>query len=312
MKSPRSPPIAAPGAPIFPTQQHFGTMRTPLAQLCQSQEAINSSGMRPAPNPPIGRPTVAPPKPPSVKPPPPPTPARSVSNSNLNSIVAGQSGAANGNAAIPYSAVNSTLVSSVNSNSNNYSSSTTTQPPSTSSSSSSVSALRDQFRSTTNGTPPPPLPPTASAVKSSSSGSMQGSPGSPGSRHTSSREKPIKPIILNGGPLNAPPLPPHRTVQAPPPPLRQTSNTGNSVAPVPPQRHSSIRANAPLTPPTANNNNMPMFGNNAAGQLAHANSVSRLITDLESRFVFHNVTEFPKPPPFLNIPKIYTAKANGM
>uniref|UniRef100_W8AVG8 Uncharacterized protein n=1 Tax=Ceratitis capitata TaxID=7213 RepID=W8AVG8_CERCA len=159
MKSPRSPPIAAPGAPVFPTQQHFGTMRTPLAQLCQSQEAINSSAMRPAPNPPIGRPTVAPPKPPTVKPPPPPTPARSVSNSNLNSLL-GQNASitSNTSTAASYSAVNTALISSIN-NSSNYSSPPTTQPPSNSSSSSSVSALRDQFRGATNATPPPPPPP---------------------------------------------------------------------------------------------------------------------------------------------------------
>lgn len=47
-------------------------------------------------------------------------------------------------------------------------------------------------------------------------------------------------------------------------------------------------------------------------------SVGRLVIDLEAKFGkrFHNVTEFPKPPPFLNIQKIYpsrTLKAtNGM
>lgn len=60
-------------------------------------------------------------------------------------------------------------------------------------------------------------------------------------------------------------------------------------------------------------NSAPTFGNNS-----NANAVSRLVIDLESKFGkrFHNVTEFPKPPPFVNIQKVYprrTVKAtNGM
>ncbi|KAJ6648050.1 hypothetical protein Bhyg_03275, partial [Pseudolycoriella hygida] len=73
MKTPRSPPVTS-GGPIFPTAQHFGTMRGAPQQF-QSQDAINQS-----------RPTVAPPRPPNMKPPPPPTPIRSVSNTNLTNL----------------------------------------------------------------------------------------------------------------------------------------------------------------------------------------------------------------------------------
>jgi len=49
-----------------------------------------------------------------------------------------------------------------------------------------------------------------------------------------------------------------------------------------------------------------------------AASVGRLVNDLETKFGkrFHNVTEFPKPPPFLNIQKVYPSRTfkatNGM
>lgn len=113
--------------------------------------------------------------------------------------------------------------------------------------------------------------------------------------------------------------------------------SGNGGAPpVPPQRHSSIRPNAPTTLVTQNsnfnsitntntnlnpaltnsynnNNNISMNNNNT-----NTNNVSRLVVDLENKFAkrFHNVTEFPKPPPFLNIPKSYPSRVvkatNGM
>ncbi|XP_037941556.1 uncharacterized protein PB18E9.04c-like, partial [Teleopsis dalmanni] len=289
MKSPRSPPISSAGGPVFPTQQHFGTLRTPQ-QLCQSQDAINSN-IRTAPNPPIGRPTVAPPKPPTVKPPPPPTPARSISNSNLNSLTHN----ATNSSAAPCSAVNTALVNTVTGSS---STPTTTQPPSNSSSSSSVSTLREQFKNTQSA---PTTPPVSAALTNKTTGS-------PVSKTNSTRDKNVKPIILNGGPINAPPLPPHRTCPAPPPPQRQSSNTGSGAPPVPPQRHSSIRANAPITPPTTAS--APLFGNNIGNNISNANSVSRLVVDLEAKFGkrFHNVTEFPKPPPFLNVQKIYPSR----
>lgn len=114
-------------------------------------------------------------------------------------------------------------------------------------------------------------------------------------------------------------------------PCFQSGNGG--APPVPPQRHSSIRPNAPTTLVgqscnfnSSNNNSNP---NPAALSSLHSNNimmnnnnnnnnVSRLVVDLENKFAkrFHNVTEFPKPPPFLNIPKSYPSRVvkatNGM
>lgn len=91
----------------------------------------------------------------------------------------------------------------------------------------------------------------------------------------------------------APPLPPHRNSPAPPPPVRQSSNqptttTTNSIAPPVPQRHSSMRTNSvPATTRTP-----------------------RITVDLETKFghMFHNVTEFPPPSPFTNLPKSYPSR----
>lgn len=47
--------------PAFPTAQHFGTIRG--SPFVSQQDGINSMSMRPAP--PINRPTVAPPRPPT-------------------------------------------------------------------------------------------------------------------------------------------------------------------------------------------------------------------------------------------------------
>ncbi|XP_026842272.1 WAS/WASL-interacting protein family member 3 isoform X1 [Drosophila persimilis] len=300
MKSPRSPPASGPMLP--PTLQHFGTMRAPL-QLQGIDGSVAS--MRCAPNPPKSRP--------SVKPPPPPTPARSFSNSNLSNIGAGSSAA-------PLSAVNTALVQSA-ATTTQAPSTPITQPPSTSSSSSSVAALRDQFRAVGigngmngmnggNGNSSPPLPPlpTPASVSSASS-----------STTASPKSSTVRPIILNGGPIINPPAPPpHRSCPPPPPPQRQSSTAGSGSgsgagAPVPPQRHSSIRPNAPLTPPTHMANASHQFGSNSglsAGGGAGCATVGRLVIDLETKFGkrFHNVTEFPKPPPFLNIQKIYPSR----
>ena len=73
-----------------------------------------------------------------------------------------------------------------------------------------------------------------------------------------------------------------------------------------------MRGSAPGTPPTGVTT-PPSFGGSS-----NANAVSRLVIDLETKYGkhFHNVTEFPKPPPFLNIQKEYPSRtvktANGM
>lgn len=105
----RSPSIAV-GGPVFPSAQQFGTIRNVPAAF-QSHEAINGPGLRQAPTPTINRPTVAPPRPPNIKPPPPPI--RSVSNTNLTTL--------------PFSVAPSAA------NTNNYGSA------------SNVSTLKDQF-----------------------------------------------------------------------------------------------------------------------------------------------------------------------
>jgi hypothetical protein len=38
-------------------------------------------------------------------------------------------------------------------------------------------------------------------------------------------------------------------------------------------------------------------------------SVSKKIIDLDAKFHFHNVTEFPAPKPFLNVEKSYPSRA---
>ncbi|XP_037815987.1 WAS/WASL-interacting protein family member 2-like [Lucilia sericata] len=89
----------------------------------------------------------------------------------------------------------------------------------------------------------------------------------------------------------------------------------SGAPPVPPQRYSSMRGSAPGTPPTGITA-APTFGGNSSSN--NANAVSRLVIDLETKYGkhFHNVTEFPKPPPFVNIQKVYPSRtvktANGM
>ncbi|XP_055705151.1 WAS/WASL-interacting protein family member 1 isoform X9 [Phlebotomus papatasi] len=99
----------------------------------------------------------------------------------------------------------------------------------------------------------------------------------------------------------APPLPPHRTCPAPPPPVTRQVNNASNVPPVPPQRHSSIRNSAGTT----------SMSGNYQGESVVQESIGngRLVIDLEARFAmrFHNVTEFPKPPPFVNSPKMYAS-----
>ncbi|GAB0096113.1 hypothetical protein DMENIID0001_115820 [Sergentomyia squamirostris] len=127
-------------------------------------------------------------------------------------------------------------------------------------------------------------------------------PGSPSS--TSSAVSVMRPenkvLAVNGGSV-APPLPPHRTCPAPPPPVTRQVNNASNVPPVPPQRHSSIR----------NSSNMsgayPGESVGGGGHQMAIESNGRLVIDLEARFAtrFHSVTEFSKPPPFTNMPKVY-------
>lgn len=190
----RSPPVAppAPGAPVFPSQSNFGTMRNPSQY--QSQEAISSSGTAPVSNGRLigeimshdlmtykrtydynfrlsGRPTVAPPpRPPPNKPPPPPL--RSVSNQNLPQM--------------PLSTPTTNTLNSAASANN-------------------VSLLKEQLKHHIGMGP------------AGGGGTGGGNGGS-----TPNVEK----VVNGNGNGVAPPLPPHRTCPAPPPPNanRQISN----------------------------------------------------------------------------------------
>lgn len=199
----RSPPISLPGGPVFPSSQHFGTMRGP-PQMFQSQDAINSTTSRQPPIPTINRPTVAPPRPPNNKPPPPPI--RSVSNTNLTTLplsVAPSSVSAGANTSFGSASNVSTLKEQY----------AVKSPIGAANSVNNVSTLHNS-NSNSNSTNN-----TSAAVAAnnyvSSSSSSHGS---------SSNIAPAKERSPNG---NAPPLPPHRTCPAPPPPMRQTSNVSS-------------------------------------------------------------------------------------
>lgn len=108
---------------------------------------------------------------------------------------------------------------------------------------------------------------------------------------------------------SAPPLPPHRlSSQGQPRPQQPTPPViANQAPPEVPRRHSSMRnsiengANGKYQSP--NPNNQP---------------ITKLVVDLESRYalLFHNVSEFPAPRPFMNLEKNYPSRgvrqANGI
>ncbi|XP_037051851.1 WAS/WASL-interacting protein family member 2 isoform X2 [Bradysia coprophila] len=249
MKSPRSPPVTTSGGPVFPTTQHFGTMRGAPQQF-QSQDSIN----RPAPTAPIGRPTVAPPRPPNIKPPPPPTPIRSISNTNLTNLPL----------SLPPNAVNSN---------SNFGSATNV--------SSNASTLKKQMKHQVG----------SSSVNDVSS--MHNTANSISNNNLGMQSE-----------KSAPPLPPHRTCPAPPPPVRQNSNSLTAPAPVPPQRHSSIRTSS------VSHQTVTMQSPTVTATVTTTKQVNRLIIDLEKKFSqnFHNVTEFRPPGPFTNLPKSYPSR----
>uniref|UniRef100_A0A8W7P281 WH2 domain-containing protein n=1 Tax=Anopheles coluzzii TaxID=1518534 RepID=A0A8W7P281_ANOCL len=206
MRSPRSPPVSQ-TAPAFPAN-HFGTMRGPpsSAAMFQSSESI----VRPVREV-TGRPSAPPPKPPTMKPPPPP-PVRSVSNTNLTHLPPSLS-----------------LAPSSQDNTGGTSSPAT--EPTTFGSVNNVSSLTlaDELRAKVSNVN---LSVAGSSANSISTGNLSVLGG--GS------------TLTKGGSLKttaAPPLPPHRTSPAPPPPVpASTLNSGE--APVPPQRISSIRNSA--------------------------------------------------------------------
>jgi hypothetical protein len=100
---------------------------------------------------------------------------------------------------------------------------------------------------------------------------------------------------------SAPPLPPHRMssqtqLRAPPTPVLAVG----ALAPEVPRRHSSMR------------NSIENGGANGKYPSPNANQpITRLVVDLEARYslLFHNVSEFPAPRPFMNLDKSYPSRA---
>lgn len=282
MRSPRSPPVA-PSGPNYPN--HFGTLRGPPSSFTSSESLARQNN-------PIGRPAAPPPKPPAMKPPPPP-PIRSVSNTNLSHLPMSLApeptepnfGSANNVASAVADELKSKLVNS--GSANNVATLT-----STTSSNSIVSNSQLSIAST----------------KTISSGSIKST---------------------------APPLPPHRTCPAPPPPqLNTSSSSATSIGeapPQPPQRISSIRQQQLLSqqqPQSLSNANSPssiisdsqqssnlkrkettLAASGAAPERRKMPPPLREI-DLEANysFYFRKVTEFPAPPPFLNVSKVYPSE----
>lgn len=194
MRSPKTLSITTTVDSVFPPSvQHFGTTRGP-PQMFQSQDSLNSTVTRQAPILPISRPTVAPPRPPNIKP--------LVNNTHNNDI-------------------------------NSYSYGMNT-----------------------------------------------------------SRDRNIN--------VNPPPLPPHRTCPAlPPPPQGQTNpsqltSTNPTIPPPPPQRYSSIR-----------NSTNSIASTTIAYKSQNVNNQKTIDIDAKFGHLFHNVTEFPPPSPFTNLPKSY-------
>lgn len=100
---------------------------------------------------------------------------------------------------------------------------------------------------------------------------------------------------------SAPPLPPHRLssqsqVRAPPTPVILANN---QAPPEVPRRHSSMRNS---------------IENGANGKFSSPNPnqpITRLVVDLEARYslLFHNVSEFPAPRPYMHLEKSYPSRA---
>lgn len=281
MRSPRSPPISTANGPIFPNAQHFGTMRGAPQQF-QSQDSINTT-TRQAPNPPISRPTVAPPRPPNIKPPPPPI--RSISNTNLTTLPlslppsSAGFGSATNVSSLKDQFANKTQIGAANSANN-------------------VSTLHNNISSSNQS--------IAAKPSTVSVNNFNNTKNSNGSNNSLPNSKEVSP---NG---SAPPLPPHRTCPAPPPPMRQASNTANNTslstnsgAPPVPLRHSSMNraSNTSVSP----HNSQPNNHNNSGSR-----DSNKMVIDIEAKFghLFHNVTEFPSPPPFTNVPKTYPSRSN--
>ncbi|XP_031640178.1 WAS/WASL-interacting protein family member 2 isoform X4 [Contarinia nasturtii] len=275
-QSNRSPPISVAGS-TFPATQQFGTIRG-IPTAFQSQESVS---IRPAPT--ISRPTVAPPRPPIE-------------------------------AKLAAAATKEQSPRSV--------------PPEKRSQGRCKSPPPPPIRSISNtnlptlplSIPPSAMSPNLSNISNSSTNNFGGS--------ASNVSTLINNVMLttNTGSANnlsvtkdrspntsmnsiAPPLPPHRTCPAPPPPIRQTSITpsNSGVAPPVPQRHSSMRNSngGQVTTVVQHQTVATSVTSNSTRTV-----VNRFVIDLEAKFghTFHNVTEFPAPQPFTKFEKSYPSR----
>lgn len=99
--------------------------------------------------------------------------------------------------------------------------------------------------------------------------------------------------------IDAPPLPPHRVSSQSQMRVQQAAPpAGNVLPPEVPRRHSSMR------------NSIEVSANGKSNSVN--NSVMSLVVDLEERYqlMFHKVSEFPLPKPYLNLNKNYPSRAS--
>ncbi|EDW33621.1 GL11837 [Drosophila persimilis] len=351
MKSPRSPPASGPMLP--PTLQHFGTMRAPL-QLQGIDGSVAS--MRCAPNPPKSRPSVKPPPPPTparsfsnsnlsnIGAGSSAAPLSAVNTALVQSAATTTQAPSTPITQPPSTSSSSSSVAALRDqfravgigngmngmNGGNGNSSPPLPPlPTPASVSSASSSTTASPKSSTvrpiilNGGPiiNPPAPPPHRSCPPPPPPQRQSSTNVRVKHWLFKRLFSLSKYLKRNYCHSRPPFKVIKMLM-----LHGKRNAGSGSgsgagAPVPPQRHSSIRPNAPLTPPTHMANASHQFGSNSglsAGGGAGCATVGRLVIDLETKFGkrFHNVTEFPKPPPFLNIQKIYPSRtfkaSNGM
>lgn len=106
--------------------------------------------------------------------------------------------------------------------------------------------------------------------------------------------------------IENPPLPPHRVTSRVPLAPSTPPITNTAYPPEVPRRHSSMRnsaENGGNVMSNAQNNRYPSPNPNQP--------ITRLVVDLEARYslLFHSLSEFPPPKPFMNIAKSYPSQA---
>lgn len=105
--------------------------------------------------------------------------------------------------------------------------------------------------------------------------------------------------------IENPPLPPHRVTSRVPLAPSTPPITNSPFPPEVPRRHSSMRNSI------ENGGNAVMSQNNRYPSPNPNQQITRLVVDLEARYslLFHSLSEFPQPKPFMNIAKSYPSQA---